>query len=321
MSRVPRARCIRGTKRDAETKLAELVHAANRGELVESRKLTLGTWLQTWLETAIKPPHRSPKTYATYKSVITLHFTPALGPVRLQSLQPTHLQHYYQTSSLAQRTLAQHHAILHVALQAALKQGLVSRNVAELVMGTPRPGGDQAGAQIKYWTREEALRFLAVVPSCGPQVTALYHLALDSGARRGELCGLLWQDIDLDRKQVSIMRQLTRAGASPQWGPPKNGQPRTVTLSQQTVELLRAHKAHQAQVKLANRHIYQEYGLVFAKDWWGVRTHGRTLGQPLQVTAIGQAAFKRLIALSGVTRITFHGLRHTCATLLLQNGT
>ena len=152
-------------------------------------------------------------------------------------------------------------------------------------------------------------------------MTALYHLALDSGARRGELCGLLWQDIDLDKQQVSIMRQLTRAGASPQWGPPKNGQPRTVTLSNQTVELLRAHKAHQAQVKLANRHIYQEYGLVFAKDWWGVRTHGRTLGQPLQVTAIGQAAFKRLIALSGVTRITFHGLRHTCATLLLENKT
>ena len=130
---------IRGTKRDAEKKLTELVHAANRNELVEPTKLTLGTWLETWLEIAIKPPHRRPKTYETYKSVLTRHFTPALGPVRLQQLQPTHLQRYYQTSSLAQRTLAQHYAILHVALKAAQKQGLVSRNVAELVMGKPRP--------------------------------------------------------------------------------------------------------------------------------------------------------------------------------------
>ena len=162
---------IRGTKRDAEKKLAELVHAANRGELVEPTKLTLGTWLGTWLETAIKPPHRGPKTYETYKSVITRHFTPRWGRCACNLLQPTHLQRYYQTSSLslAQRTLAQHHAILHGALKAALKQGLVSRNVSELVMGTPRPGGAQAGARIKYWTREEALRFLAVVPSTAPR--------------------------------------------------------------------------------------------------------------------------------------------------------
>ena len=79
---------IRGTKRDAEKKLHELLHAANRGELVEPLKLTLGTWLQTWLETAIKPPPTRLRTYETYKSVINRHVTPALGRVRLQQLQP-----------------------------------------------------------------------------------------------------------------------------------------------------------------------------------------------------------------------------------------
>jgi integrase len=87
-----------------------------------------------------------------------------------------------------------------------------------------------------------------------------------------------------------------------------------------TVELLRHHKAQQAQLKLANRATYQDFGLVFAKDWWGLRTHGNTLGHPLQSNAIGQRAFKRLLIQAGLKAIKFHGLRHTCATLLLQAG-
>ena len=91
-------------------------------------------------------------------------------------------------------------------------------------------------------------------------------------------------------------------------------------LTLQTVDLLRHHKAQQAQVKLANRGTYQDFGLVFAKDWWVLRTHGETLGHPLQSKAIGQREFKRLIAQAGIKPIKFHGPRHTCATLLLQAG-
>jgi integrase len=170
------------------------------------------------------------------------------------------------------------------------------------------------------WAVEDAQQFLSVVYTTGPQMAAFYHLALDTGARRAELCGLLWQDVDLKKSQISIVRQLIKPGAPPQFGPPKNGKPRTITLTPKTVELLRYHKAQQAHVKLANRGIYQDFGLVFAKDWWGLRTHGQTLGHPLQSNAIGQREFKRLIAQAGVKLIKFHGLRHTCATLLLQAG-
>ena len=87
-----------------------------------------------------------------------------------------------------------------------------------------------------------------------------------------------------------------------------------------TVELLRRHKAHQAEIKLANGSIYQDFGLVFAKDWWAMKRHHDTLGHPLQSNNIGQGVFKRLIAKAGIKPIKFHGLRHTCATLLLQYG-
>lgn len=96
---------VKGTKRDAEKRLAELLNQANRNELVEPRKLTLGQWLDTWLDTAIKPPNKRLRSYETYRSVITRHLKSALGHIRLQQLQPTDLKGYYNKSSLAPATL------------------------------------------------------------------------------------------------------------------------------------------------------------------------------------------------------------------------
>jgi integrase len=86
------------------------------------------------------------------------------------------------------------------------------------------------------------------------------------------------------------------------------------------VELLRAHKRHQAEIKLANRPIYHDHGLVFAKEWGQLRRRPDSLRQPLQINNLGQHEFDKLIATAQVRRIKFHGLRHTCATLLLRAG-
>ncbi len=78
---------VRGTKRDAERKLAELVHRADSGTFVEPNKVTVSEWLDTWLEKAIKPPRRTLRAYETYTSVINKHLKPKLGAIRLQELR------------------------------------------------------------------------------------------------------------------------------------------------------------------------------------------------------------------------------------------
>lgn len=104
------------------------------------------------------------------------------------------------------------------------------------------------------------------------------------------------------------------------FGPLKSGESRTISIAPETVALLRKHKAHQAELKLANRTHYHDHGLVFAKEWENLRRHGDTLGHPLQMNNLGQHEYLRIIKAAGVRPIKFHGLRHTCATLLLKAG-
>jgi integrase len=311
---------VQGTKRDAERKLADLLRNLHRSEYVEPSKLTVGEWLQEWLETAIKPPNKRLRTYDTYKSVIERHLNAALGHMRLQQLQPTDLKRYYNGSSLSPTTLEQHHTILHSALKAAQLQEVVQRNVASLVIGKPHRHEGRQDVLTHCWEVEEARKFILAAKELGSQPAAFYTLALDSGARKGELCGLQWKDIDLDSRPVAMVRQLIKPGPSPLFGPLKNSESRTISIAQETVALLRKHRAHQAELKLANREHYHDHGLVFAKEWEHVQRHGDTLGHPLQMNNLGQNEYRRIVKAAGVRPTKFHRLRHTCATLLLQAG-
>jgi integrase len=311
---------FRGTKKEAQTHLTELLRAANRNEFVEKSKVTVGEWLTEWLEKAIKPPVKRPATYATYKHVIEDKLKPALGPIQIQQLKPVDIERYYANQKLSQGTLAQHHAILSGALKAAVKNGLVFRNVATLVDGKPSCKPDHDRLLQNCWEADEAKRFLAAAKLAGPQMAAFAAFALDSGARKGEICGLKWSDVDLDAGTVRIMRQLSKPGRNPEFGPVKNGKPRTVDLCEETITLMREHKRGQAELKMANRTVYNDLGLVFAKEWGHLHGRQDSLGLPLQSNKLGEREFTRIIKAAKVRPITIHGLRHTSATLLLKAG-
>jgi integrase len=312
---------VRGTKRDAEKRLGDLLRDANRGEFVERSKLTLAEWLREWLEKAVKPPARRPRTYEKYRQVIESRLIPVLGGLRLQEAKATDIKRYYtDQTKLSSSTLAQHHAILHNALKCATHEGLVFRNVATLVVGKPRIRRDHERLRQNCWEADEARAFLKAAKDAGPQEGAFASLALDSGARKGELCGLRWSDVDLETGKVTFVRQLTKAGRAPTFGPIKNDMPRTVDLAPETIAILREHKRAQAEIKMANRTVYQDLGLVFAKEWGHLHGRADSLGLPLQANNMGEHWFARVIKAAKVRRITIHGLRHTSATLLLKAG-
>src|SRR4249920_34406 len=97
---------FRGTKKEAQAQLTELLRSANRGEYVERSKTTVGEWLTEWLEKAIKPPAKRQTTYDTYKHVIDDKLIPAFGSIRLQELKAADVKRYYTEQKLSSSTLA-----------------------------------------------------------------------------------------------------------------------------------------------------------------------------------------------------------------------
>jgi integrase len=309
---------IKGTKKDAQAHLTEVLRAANRNEFVEPSKLTVGAWLTTWLE--IAKGRLRPATVVRYTNVVEALKAAPIGGMALQKVRATDIETHYARAGGSASTLSLHHTVLNRALRKAKRDNLITSNPAPDVENRPRRRRDPEVARENCWSREEARQFLAAAKQAGPQSAALYTLALEAGMRKNELCGLAWKHVDLEGAQVTVERQLTKGGAEPVYGPPKNGRARTITITAETVDLLRAHKRAQAEVKMANRASYHDHGLVFAKEYGELRRRLDKLGDPLQSNNLGERSFARLCTAAQVRRITFHGLRHTSATLLLADG-
>lgn len=312
-----------GTREAAEKALTKLVGKVHDHEFVSPDKITVGEWLDSWCDLAIKPPLRAQRTYENYRGIIKKHFKPALGAIRLQDLQAVHLERFNAESAkkgLSARTIRKHHTMLSTALKTAVRKKMVSRNVASDVDNVPRAQKEHPDVEANCWEVHEAAQFLKTAEAAGPQQAAFYTLALEAGLRKSELCGLMWSDLTAGKLKVS--RQLLRhtRGTPPTFGPLKNRTSRVVELSTATLALLKTHRQHQAEVKLANRTQYHDHGLVFAREWADPSVTGGTLGDPLQAASIGQREFDGLIKAAGVRRIKFHGLRHTAATVALKTG-
>ena len=313
------------TKKAAGDELRRALERHERGEYVPPAKLTVAQWLETWLAVSIAP-HKRVRTVETYRSVLDRHLIPAIGALRLQSLEPEHIETYFaeRRETLSGSTLAQHSAILHNALQSALRKKKIHFNPAALVEHKPqRSKSEHEEALTHCWEAVDARRFLDVARASGAQPGAFYSLALELGLRKGELCGLLWSAVELEKGTIRVERQLVKngnatKGREPLFGPLKRGKIRTLSISAETCALLAAHRKHQAEVKIANRRAYNDRGLVFAKEE-RVQSAER-LGDPLQANNIAEREFNRLTKLAGVKRIKFHGLRHTSATLALLAG-
>jgi integrase len=303
----PKRKYIYGRKyKDVQRKLSEALGDAARGIVFDDENMTVGEWLSKWLEDSVEG-NVGPGTYHQYRIHARHHIIPTLGRVKLARLTAAHIQSLYAQKlrdGLAPATVRLTHAVLHRALDQAVKFNLLPSNPAERV-DPPKVRQDE----ITPLGSEQARALLDAAK--GERLEALYIVALTVGLRIGEALGLKWSDIDWDAGTLRVNRQLQRyTGKGLVFVEPKHSSRRTITLPQSALMALRSHRKRQLEEELRATD-YEDSGLVFATQ----------TGKPLDARNVANKHFKPLLKRAALPDIRFHDLRHTCATLLLSRGT
>lgn len=295
------------TRREVALKLARAQHDHDRGLPIAPERLTVATFLDRWLEEAIKP-RRKPSTYQSYGQYVRLHISPMIGDLRLGKLNARDIQALLvdrQRYGLAPRSVSYILTILRMALRQAEKWDLVPRNVAELV---DRPATSTFTATVL--TPEHARRLVDAAHE--DRLDGLITVGVALGLRKGEMLGLQWGDVDLEAGTLRVRQQIQRVDKKPQFVPPKSESgKRTIALPATCIAALRNHQLRQVEDRLlaGSRWRGDEWQLVFPS----------TIGTPMDGRNLDRS-FHRLLNRAGLPHMRFHDLRHSAGTIMMAMG-
>ena len=295
---------IRGKRQDAERELARFLNEAHNGTLIEPSKVTVAEYLRTWLNNAHE---LSPKTAERYRRLAEQQIIPHLGAVQLQKLKPSQVQDWHglimkaggkDGRALSARTVGHAHRVLHRALQRAVENETLSRNVASVI----RPPNVEA-QEVEILSANEIRVVLARLE--GHALHPIVALALATGMRRGELLALRWEDVDLDGAKVRIERSLEETATGLRFKAPKTKHGRrTISLPTSAVEALRIHRLKQLELRIA---------LGQGKPDAGVLVFSAVEGAPLSPDNLSRD-WRRVVAALDMPCVKFHALRHSHAS-------
>jgi integrase len=288
---------------EVKTWLLEIRGRLAGGVEVDGRS-TLREFLDHWV--AASRPNLRPTTQALYSQVVRDHVAPAIGGVRLGDLRPDHLQRLYadlEKGGCSVWTRRKVHVVLHRSLGQAVRWGLTVRNVAGLV-DAPRAPAVSGGRALTLAQVQSLL-----VAASGQRIEALLYVAVTTGLRQGEMLGLQWADIDWQRSTLAVRRALRRlpAGGGLVLQETKTGKVHQVSLGADGLETLRLQRRRIDEWRRVAGGRWRDQDLVFPSS----------VGTPLEPRRV-YGEFRAVLAAAGLPAIRFHDLRHTAATLLLQ---
>jgi integrase len=296
---------VKGTRKDAERRLTELLGRVDTGIPIDNSKLTLSQYLDTWLRDVVAVRVR-PRTADSYGVIVRRHTTPTLGGLLLRNVRPGDVERMEAgliSQGLSANTARHVHVVLSKALKDAMKKGLVHRNVCQAVE-TPRVGQYEVQIPDNHQDIGRVLHLARETP-----FGALLHFIAFTGVRRGEALALRWHNLDLERGVAAITETVQRlTGKGVVFQPTKSASGRRgVALDARTVSILREHRGKQLLHKVELEGVYQDQGLVFPSP----------LGTPLDPGLLTKH-WIRLVRGAGLRGLRLHDLRHAHAAGLIR---
>lgn len=295
------------TQAEVKAKLKAAVEQAQQVDVIRADDYTVATWLRTWYELYSKPNVR-PSTANYYHRSIEQHVIPRIGNIKLSQLTSRDIQKLYRDlqengrlrevqrakkPGLSNATVRGIHMMLHNALDRAVKERLILRNPTEDCI-IPKIEKQE----MKILHPEDMSAYLQAADNHG--VLPMFYLELVSGVRKGELVALLWDDLDTTSRTISVSKQAAvRNGEITISRPKTETSIRRISIPQEAVELL---------IQEHEKHPDNPYMFPSPK------TGG--MYYPDSVVNL----HKKLLKDAGLEHIRFHDLRHTFATMALQNG-
>lgn len=298
---------LRGNEEAAQRRRFEILSAHEAGSFAVPDKVTMAQFFERYVADKLALGKIGRSTAENYETIFALYVAPELGGLKLQTVRGTHIQALYtkliQRGTLKLRTVEHVHRILTPAFRTARKQKLITVNpMEEVERPKPAKSKPKAIAEAAIGGVRDALR--------GKWFEVPALLALTTGIRRGEVCGLRRCDVDLGAGKLSVRGQIVEyRDGTLEWKEPKTeAGVRHISLSAETVELLRVYVKtmleHRMKLGLGG---WKDTDYLFTRDGTSaLHPHGLT------------QAVKPVLRGLGLEYASFHSTRHTHATVLLK---
>ncbi|MCL6445687.1 MAG: site-specific integrase [Alicyclobacillus sp.] len=301
------------SKKEAEAELAKQISQVTSGQYVPPTDQTVADFLADWARD--KQAKVKPTTWRTYSSKIEYHILPHLGKMKLRDVRPQHIASLYQRvreqgridgrgDRLSEQTILHIHRILHNVFARAVHWGVLAQNPCVAVeRPKPRP------KQLAVWTLEQVRKFLDTAKE-DPMYPA-FLILLTTGMRYGEVFGLRWRDVNLDKQLFTIQQQIVYVKGGYRFQDVKTrAANRRIPVPQEVVAVLREVRKKQLQQRLMLGDKYRhDLDLVCCTTWGTPYYHGPVTRK-----------WNQLIERAELPRIRIHDARHTHASILLQQG-